>query len=159
MSNLRTHTSITSVSAHERAEEKRRAMMRRRIREAAAVTLLVASTALVGACAGDDDESTTTSSTGDGGGGGGSLSVSGKEFSFDPSTLSASADTAFTVEFANTGTIEHDFTIEGKESAKLVAKAGSKASGSFTLAGGTYKFYCSVPGHEAAGMVGTITVE
>lgn len=131
--------------------------MHKRIREAAAIALVVSTTALVGACSSSDDgESADTTTAGTGGE---SISVSGTEFAFDPSTLGASADTAFTVEFANDGTMEHDFTIEGKESAKLVAKAGAKASGSFTLAGGTYKFFCSVPGHESAGMVGTLAVE
>ena len=30
---------------------------------------------------------------------------------------------------------------------------------SVTLKAGTYKFYCSVPGHRMAGMEGTLTVQ
>lgn len=130
--------------------------MRKRARVVIAVALAVSTAAVLGGCGGggDSDETEPTEPTV-----GKSISVSGREFTLDPSELRATADAAFTVEFANKGTIEHDFTIEGKESDKVVAAAGSKASGTFTLAAGTYKVFCSVPGHEVAGMVGTLTVE
>ena len=108
--------------------------------------------AFLGACGGGGGDSTTTPA------GGPVTKVSGTEFAFDPSTLTATADTAFAVELANAGTIEHDFTIEGRESDKVVVAAGKKGTATFTLAAGTYKFYCSVAGHEAAGMKGTLTV-
>jgi plastocyanin len=51
----------------------------------------------------------------------------------------------------------HDFTLPG---GKVVVdvKGGKTATGTFKIAKpGTYKFYCSIPGHRAAGMEGTIT--
>lgn len=109
---------------------------------------------LLSACGGGGDGTDTTPTAA-----GPATNVSGKEFAFDPSTITASADEAFTVEFSNTGTIEHDFTIEGEEDDKIVAGPGDKALGTFTLGAGTHKFFCSVPGHEAAGMKGTLTVD
>jgi plastocyanin len=45
---------------------------------------------------------------------------------------------------------------------KILGATPSFTSGSRTLvlklAKGTYTYYCSVPGHEAAGMKGTLTV-
>ena len=40
----------------------------------------------------------------------------------------------------------------------LSTDAGAKKSGNVKLAPGTYTIYCTVPGHEQAGMHGTITV-
>ncbi len=39
-----------------------------------------------------------------------------------------------------------------------VSGEGSTASGKVELKKGTYHYYCSIPGHEAAGMKGTLTV-
>lgn len=101
---------------------------------------------------------------GDGGGGDGgedgaptALDVSAAEFSFTPNALTAPADTEVTVNLTNGGTIEHDITID-EAGLKVLASAGQSASGSFTLAAGSYTFYCSVPGHREAGMEGTLTV-
>jgi hypothetical protein len=41
---------------------------------------------------------------------------------------------------------------------ELGTDAGAKRSGNVKLEPGTYTIYCTVPGHEAAGMHGTITV-
>lgn len=87
------------------------------------------------------------------------LEVSGKEFAFDPATLTAPAGTKFGVKFTNKGVMEHDFTIEGHESEKVVGPiGGAVAVGTFTLAAGTYEIYCLVPGHKESGMTGTLTV-
>lgn len=119
-----------------------------------AVTMAVSATSLFAACGGGG---------GDNSGGGGdkptsALSITAKEFAFDPSEITASADSAFTVELSNAGTIEHDFVIVGSETNKVHVVAGASGSGSFTLPAGSYKFFCSIPGHEAAGMVGTLKV-
>lgn len=119
-----------------------------------AVAMAVSATSLFAACGGGG---------GDNSGGGGdkptsALSITAKEFAFDPSEITASADSAFTVELSNAGTIEHDFAIVGSETNKVHVVAGASGSGSFTLPAGSYKFFCSIPGHEAAGMVGTLKV-
>lgn len=60
----------------------------------------------------------------------------------------------------NEGTIEHDVVIEelGDELVVL-AQPGETATGDVTLEPGEYTYYCSIPGHRAAGMEGTLTVE
>lgn len=119
------------------------------------VALSVALALTLAACGGGDGDG----DGGDGGGDGGgtTLSVQGKEFEFIPDTLSAPADTEVTVELENTGTIEHDFSIDEANLAILVP-ATETGSGSFTLPAGTYTFYCAVPGHRESGMEGTLTV-
>ena len=87
------------------------------------------------------------------------IHVTAKEFAFEPAAIEAAADTEFTVELTNSGVIEHDFTITGQESAKVVAAGGATASGAFTLAAGTYEYFCSVVGHKESGMIGTLTVK
>jgi uncharacterized cupredoxin-like copper-binding protein len=62
--------------------------------------------------------------------------------------------------YDNQGEIPHTFTFHGLENEFLLATAGGEsASGTVTLEPGTYAFYCDVPGHEAAGMAGELTVE
>jgi len=52
----------------------------------------------------------------------------------------------------------HDFVVQGVGRV-VSAKAGKTRRGSLMMAKpGKYKFWCSVRGHRAAGMVGTITV-
>ena len=132
--------------------------MYKSVRRFFAVTMAVSVTSLFAACGGGGGDN-----SGDNSGGGGdkptsAISITAREFAFDPSEITASADSAFTVELSNAGTIEHDFAIVGSEANKVHVVAGASGSGSFTLPAGSYKFFCSIPGHEAAGMVGTLKV-
>jgi len=58
--------------------------------------------------------------------------------------------------------LSHNVTIESS-SGQTVAATPSFQGGSktlkLTLKAGTYKFFCSIPGHRAAGMEGTLTVQ
>lgn len=132
--------------------------MQHPLRRLVALSAAVPLVALLAACGGDDDDGADDGGGG-AGGGGDAISLTGTEFEFDPSSFTAPADTAFTVELTNEGTVEHDFTVDGFEDDKVVAAPGDSASGEFTLGAGTYDFYCSVPGHREAGMEGTLTVE
>jgi plastocyanin len=124
-------------------------------------------------CGGSDDESsttepastgtTTTESSGGGGGGGGqelTLAADASQLKYDKSTLSASAGTV-TITMDNPSPLSHNVAIEGngvEEKGDVVGK-GEKSTVSADLKAGTYTFYCSVDGHEAAGMKGTLTVK
>jgi len=81
---------------------------------------------------------------------------------FEPATLNARAGQPIQVTLDNTGQIVHDFEITEGVSAPVTATAqpGQKATATFTVARpGTYTFVCSQPGHEQAGMKGTLTVQ
>ncbi len=79
---------------------------------------------------------------------------------YDKTFLKASAGTV-TIAMANAGFLPHNVAIKGPglkpALGKVVAKGGTSTVRA-TLKKGTYTFYCSVPGHEAAGMKGTLKV-
>jgi plastocyanin len=59
----------------------------------------------------------------------------------------------------NQGGIFHDVVIEEAGDVEVVgAEGGQTDTGTITLEAGTYTYYCSVPGHREAGMVGTMEV-
>ena len=73
-----------------------------------------------------------------------------------PSTRLAAGKITFDVQ--NAGNIPHDLAIKGmKEQTKLIP-AGGSAKLTVTLKPGTHELWCTVPGHEAAGMKLDITV-
>lgn len=82
------------------------------------------------------------------------------QLKFTTSSLSAKAGTV-TIAFENKATIEHNVTVASPSGATLGAtptSSGGTKTLTVTLKPGTYKFYCSVPGHRQAGMEGTLTV-
>jgi azurin len=115
------------------------------------------------------------------------ITTSGEELRFQPATLSATADQPVTVNFENRSTHEHNWVlVNGSDDvAQQVDEAGvatgmghgyipddsnivahinlligeSSDLASFTLPAGSYTFLCTVPGHYAAGMKGTLSVE
>jgi plastocyanin len=61
------------------------------------------------------------------------------------------------VEMPNESGVPHNLLIEGTPIETPVIENGvAKASG--VLKAGEFEYYCSVPGHREAGMVGTLTV-
>jgi plastocyanin len=64
---------------------------------------------------------------------------------------------AATIGIDNQGNILHDVTFEGAD-VFVEANGGEQAWDEFTLQPGTYTYFCSVPGHRAAGMEGTVEV-
>ncbi len=85
------------------------------------------------------------------------LTFSAKNFAFTPKTATAPAGIiGITLKSTAGG---HDFVIEGVPGFELVTPgSGDTDSGKVDLKKGKYTFYCSLPGHRAAGMVGTLTV-
>src|SRR5207237_9462946 len=62
-----------------------------------------------------------------------------------------------TFDVKNTGKLAHDLAIKSGQKTKLIQPGGS-AQLAVTLKPGKYHLYCSVPGHEQAGMKADITV-
>jgi plastocyanin len=63
------------------------------------------------------------------------------------------------VQLVNADSIPHTFLFDGIEGFKLRVNAkGEIAKGAVTLEPGNYLYYCDIPGHEAAGMQGFLTV-
>jgi uncharacterized cupredoxin-like copper-binding protein len=58
--------------------------------------------------------------------------------------------------------LSHNMTIESSSGTVVGATStypGATKTLTLSLKPGTYKFYCSVPGHRMAGMEGTLTVK
>jgi uncharacterized cupredoxin-like copper-binding protein len=77
------------------------------------------------------------------------------EFRFTLSSKSVKAGKV-TFKVTNKGKISHDFKIGGKTTPLL--KAGKSATLTVTLKKGSAAYLCTVPGHAAAGMKGTLKV-
>lgn len=107
------------------------------------------------------------------------------DFSFEPKTIEVQAGQQLTISMENTGAIEHDFVImevpmeamdvheeeeeeghsmeemglEKEPALHMAAHAGESDSLTFVpTQPGTYEFFCSIPGHKEAGMVGSLIV-
>ncbi|HEY5170668.1 MAG TPA: plastocyanin/azurin family copper-binding protein [Acidimicrobiia bacterium] len=89
---------------------------------------------------------------------GGKIDVSAFDpFRFDVKTINASPG-PLTITLHDKGSQDHTFTISSQKFEIKVAPDHPEATGTVTLAAGTYSFKCSVDGHAAAGMVGKIVV-
>jgi plastocyanin len=127
------------------------------------VLVLAAFVLALSACGGGSSSSSTTPATTGGGGGGGGSTV---KISADPSgalkyeqtDVSATAG-SITIDFTNMSSLPHDVTIEGNGASGATDQiTDSTTSTTVDLQPGTYTFFCSVDGHRAAGMEGTLTV-
>jgi plastocyanin len=103
---------------------------------------------------------------GGGGGGGsqpaGSIKVTMTEYSFTPSSVTASSGKVVFY-LVNSGSLSHDMIIRDSSKTKVAGSELISAGDSFVftvdnIAAGSYTFICDQPGHDASGMHGTLTV-
>jgi uncharacterized cupredoxin-like copper-binding protein len=89
------------------------------------------------------------------------IDVSAESFEFDPDRIEVAAGENVAINLTSED-VFHDFVVQlsKKKTKEIVAVKGgkSKAGGLVLTKAGTYAFYCSVPGHRAAGMEGKIVV-
>jgi uncharacterized cupredoxin-like copper-binding protein len=78
------------------------------------------------------------------------------EFRFTLSTKTAKHG-AVSFKVTNSGALPHDFSINGKKTKLLSPGQSQTLAVSFAKAG-KFPFQCTVTGHAAAGMKGTVTV-
>lgn len=125
--------------------------------------VLAASVLALSACGGGSSSSSTTpATTGGAGGGGSTVQISADPsgaLKFEQTDVSASAGT-ITIDFTNMSSLPHDVRIEGNGASGGTDQiTNSSTSATVDLEAGTYTFFCSVDGHRAAGMEGTLTVK
>jgi plastocyanin len=82
------------------------------------------------------------------------------QLKYNTTSLTAKAGKV-SIDFTNSSPVPHNVTIESSSGGTVGAtptfQGGSKTL-SLNLKPGTYKFFCSVPGHRTAGMEGTLVV-
>ena len=89
------------------------------------------------------------------------LAVSVADFMIDPSALEVTGSTV-TIDVTNDGPTPHNFTVRDEAGEVVMATADLSVDGTETITAelepGEYTTFCSLPGHESLGMVGTLTV-
>jgi len=91
----------------------------------------------------------------------GSTKVTLTEYKFDPSTISVTHGKVVFF-LVNGGTISHDLIVTDSSGTRMAGSELISAGDSAVLTiddlpAGTYTFLCDQPGHEQAGMKGTLT--
>ena len=89
--------------------------------------------------------------------GGQEITVVSHDIYFDPSEITAQAGT-ITFVLPNEGAAEHDFSIDALD-IHVNLPSGTTQTVEADIPAGTYEYYCAIPGHKDAGMVGTLVVE
>jgi len=87
----------------------------------------------------------------------GTVEVTSFDMGFEPAQITVPAAGRYEVTLTNTGTIPHDIAFPSGEVA--VANAGETATVEVDVPAEGLPFICSIPGHEQAGMVGSISVD
>ncbi len=83
------------------------------------------------------------------------------QLKYDKTALTANAGRV-AIDFTNRSPVGHNMTVASASGAVVGATPtiqGASKTLSLNLKPGTYKFFCSVPGHRIAGMEGTLTVK
>jgi nitrite reductase (NO-forming) len=86
----------------------------------------------------------------------GRIEVEAFDLGFKPATVTVPSAGTYEVTLRNTGAAPHDITFA--DGTAIPADPGASASGTVTIPEGGLTFICSIPGHEQAGMTGTVTV-
>lgn len=89
--------------------------------------------------------------------GGQEVTITAHDIYFDPAEVHVKAGKV-TFVLPNEGAAEHDFSIDALN-ISVNMPAGSTQTVEVDIPAGTYEYYCNIPGHKAAGMVGTLVVE
>ncbi len=127
----------------------------------AAPTTTAAQTSTTPATPVPTDTSGGTTGTAASGGGGTTLDVDADPsgaLAFEQTTLTAPAG-EITLDLTNESAVPHNIAVDGAEGVSDTVQDGGTAELTVTLPAGTYEYYCDVPGHREAGMIGTLTVQ
>jgi uncharacterized cupredoxin-like copper-binding protein len=116
-----------------------------------AATPAAASPSAATPAAGGEEQAAT------GAGAGEAFEVVSLDIFFEPEELSIPADTEVTVRLPNEGVTPHNFSVD-ELGIDVDIAPGATEETVINAPAGEYEYYCNVPGHKQAGMVGTLTV-
>jgi len=86
----------------------------------------------------------------------GVIEIHAFDLGFEPAAVSVAQPGVYTVRFVNDGGVLHDLTFH--DGTVITADAHQTATGTVTIPAGGLAFHCSVPGHEDAGMTGSVAI-
>lgn len=113
----------------------------------AAITAIMAFGAIATACAEHSADTET-------------VTVTAKEFAFQPATISAKPGQTLRIKLVNEGKVSHNLHIAGSDAKTETIQAGNSDTIEFTVPEkGETRFFCAVPGHEQSGMVGRVVTD
>jgi plastocyanin len=81
------------------------------------------------------------------------------DINFDPKEITIPANTDVTVTLVNKGATAHNFNIDQLNVHSGDIQPGQTGSVTITAPAGDYQYYCNIPGHKEAGMIGTLHVQ
>ena len=124
------------------------------------IVALLLTAALVAACGGGGDNDAQPQSSTSSNGEVQRIEVSGTDFAFTPQDVVVQRGTPVEIVFTNDGRVAHDWAVDQFNAKSPVIAPGRSTTISFTpTQAGEFKIVCKEPGHEAAGMVGTLIVQ
>lgn len=86
------------------------------------------------------------------------ITTSAQQLAFVPTHLTA-PEGRITIVMTDTSSIDHSVAIDAPGAVPgQIVNPGQVSTTTATLGPGSYQYYCTVPGHREAGMVGTLTV-
>jgi plastocyanin len=86
------------------------------------------------------------------------VEVTSYDIYFEPKEVTIPADTDVTFILPNKGVTLHNFSIDELD-IDVDIEPGATEETVINAPAGEYEYYCNVPGHKQAGMVGTLIVE
>ncbi len=92
-------------------------------------------------------------------GAGAEQKVVAKDLSFAPTALTIPAGADAVVDLSNEGALPHNFAIDQLKINQNLDAGAKDIKVTINAPAGTYEYYCNIPGHKEAGMVGTLTVK
>ena len=92
------------------------------------------------------------------GGGAASVTIEAHDIFLRPNQIKAPAG-KLKIDYVEDGAQQHTLVIQGVKGFKLEVSGSQKSdSGTVDLQPGQYSYYCTIPGHRAQGMQGTLIV-
>jgi nitrite reductase (NO-forming) len=87
------------------------------------------------------------------------VTIVAEDIKFDKKELKIPANTDVEVTLENHGKLQHDWVVDELDVMIDILDGGETGSVTVNADAGEYEYYCSVPGHKEAGMVGKLIVE